>query len=509
MTRKVYKGTQGADKISFTHEEDADLHIFGLGGDDVIHGGVANDVLEGGSGNDVLFGWLGEDLLLGGEGDDEMGANSAGDAMYGGAGNDLYYVRNDGGADPLVSEGYHKGLDTVVFIGDSYALPANVERLFANVTETDGVHLFGNGLNNLIRGADYADQLSGEAGDDVLQAGAGNDDLYGGSGDDVLNGGLGNDRMWGGIGNDRYFVDAGDQIFEAAGGGVDWVVVTKGSHVLSANVENLEVIGGSGAQGIGNGLGNTMTGGQGADYFNGMAGNDTLVGAGGNDVLVGDLGADTLSGGDGNDVIHGGSGNDRLDGGSGNDSLKGDAGEDKILGGAGMDQLWGGAGNDTLDGGDARDTLTGDAGKDRLIGREGDDVLRGGAGNDVLYGLEDNDVLEGGTGADLLIGGGQTDWFTFRTAQDSTVQSRDIILDFQQGEDRIDLSLIDATTQKAGNGAFVFTGQPSFFDGAGELSIDYVGGNTILSADVNGDMITDLSIEMMGVFKLTSADFIL
>ncbi|MCA0871917.1 hypothetical protein LCL97_13845 [Seohaeicola saemankumensis] len=86
----------------------------------------------------------------------------------------------------------------------------------------------------------------------------------------------------------------------------------------------------------------------------------------------------------------------------------------------------GGIGRDTLTGGNADDTLLGGAGNDNLAGRAGDDDLSGGNGRDTL---------DGGTGNDRLTGGAHGDVFVFqRHAGD------DIITDFVDGVDRIDLS---------------------------------------------------------------------
>ncbi|MEZ5715609.1 MAG: calcium-binding protein [Paracoccaceae bacterium] len=81
--------------------------------------------------------------------------------------------------------------------------------------------------------------------------------------------------------------------------------------------------------------------------------------------------------------------------------------------------LTAGAGGGTLTGSAASDILTGGAGADRIDGRGGDDILLDGAGADTL---------SGGAGAD-----------DFLFTADGAV---DVILDFQPGIDRIDLSAL-------------------------------------------------------------------
>jgi len=108
----------------------------------------------------------------------------------------------------------------------------------------------------------------------------------------------------------------------------------------------------------------------------------------------------------------------------------GAAGNDTIDGGAGDDQLFGGLGIDSLIGGDDDDFLFGDVGAD---------ILEGGAGSDTLLGGDGADNIIGGAGADMLEGGAAADNFIF-TATDSTMVTADIIFDYNDSEDIIDLS---------------------------------------------------------------------
>ena len=73
------------------------------------------------------------------------------------------------------------------------------------------------------------------------------------------------------------------------------------------------------------------------------------------------------------------------------------------------------------------------AGNDRLYGGEGDDKLFGQAGNDRIIANEGNDVLNGGARNDRMTGGEGADLFVFNGG-------RDIVTDFENGDDRIDVS---------------------------------------------------------------------
>ncbi len=109
--------------------------------------------------------------------------------------------------------------------------------------------------------------------------------------------------MSGGNGDDTYVVTNSDKIVEKAGGGADKVLSWASSYTLQDNVEHLKLEGTTNSTGIGNDLGNILTG---------NSGNNLLEGKGGTDILNGGDGNDTLNGGAGRDVLIGGAGNDRF-----------------------------------------------------------------------------------------------------------------------------------------------------------------------------------------------------
>lgn len=74
---------------------------------------------------------------------------------------------------------------------------------------------------------------------------------------------------------------------------------------------------------------------------------------------------------------------------------------------------------------------------DRITGDAGDNTIQGGAGNDVLSGGLGNDTLWGGPGADTLTGGGGADTFVFERYNETTF---DTIRDFVHGVDHIALT---------------------------------------------------------------------
>lgn len=146
------------------------------------------------------------------------------------------------------------------------------------------------GIENLT-GSFYDDTLVGDDNINILQGGYGDDLLRGNGGDDRLDGNEGRDTLIGGDGNDTYIIDDSlDVIVEAAGGGTD-VVMAYRDYVLSANIENLTLVGNAG-RATGNDLANSLTGNDAANILDGGNGDDTLLGGGGDDTLIGGRGND-------------------------------------------------------------------------------------------------------------------------------------------------------------------------------------------------------------------------
>ncbi len=207
------------------------------------------------------------------------------------------------------------------------------------------------------------------------------------------------------------------------------------------------------------------------------------------------------------DVMNGTGEGDTLDGGRGDDVLNGFGGNDRLIGNDGDDTLNGGDGNDTLDGGDGKDVLIGGNGNDMLIGGNGKDVLNGGDGDDILIGGDDRDEMTGGAGRDV---------FRFERTGDTLTHSslRDVITDFRPGEDKIDLSAIDANASLFawGDQAFTLIGENARFTGAGQLRYRYEmsGGReyTVVEGTTFGSS-ASFAIALTGHHVLNSGDFFL
>ena len=166
-------------------------------------------------------------------------------------------------------------------------------------------------------------------------------------------------------------------------------------------------------------------------------------------------------------------------------------------------------GNNIIKGNNGNDTLYGMNGNDKLYGGNNNDKLYGDAGNDLLKGDKGADTLEGGSGKDKLYAGvdTDTDTFVFKNISDSIKGSKkDLIYNFDSGEDLIDLSFIDADTSTNGNQEFEFSNTKAT---ANSIWIKDTGSHLLVRADVTGDTSHDFEIQINNIDDIYVDDFIL
>jgi Ca2+-binding RTX toxin-like protein len=358
------------------------------------------------------------------------------------------------------------GTDEVSLLGgavliefSNITLGANIENLTAALAVDAKLNLTGNTLNNqltgnntdnIIDGGSGNDVLYGNEGSDTLIGGLGNDNLNGNQEDDSLEGGAGNDTLdgdtgadtlVGGLGNDIYVLDdigdaSEDIITEQLAGGIDTLKTSFTYMALTANVENLILIGSDDIDGTGNELNNVITGNDANNHLNGGLGNDSLIGGAGNDTLDGGAGIDTLIGGLGNDTykvdIKTTGANPIV---SLQDFITESAG---VAGGIDTLQLQGSAVLNkptmltlatTLEHLDVSATgstllyLTGNSSANIIIGNDADNEIKGGLGNDLLLGGGGFDRIWGDAGNDTMDGGEGTDWYYLDNINDVVIDT--------------------------------------------------------------------------------------
>lgn len=458
---------------------------------------ISIENLTGTNYNDRLTGSTVSNWLTGGLGNDTLDGGTGADFMDGGEGSDTFYVDNAG--DRVFETRYSSGTDTVLSRLSQYTLGTNIENGRILAAGTAG--LTGNDLNNLLYAGSGNNALNGGNGNDTVSylyassavtaslsittaqatGGSGSDTLTafenltgsnyndrltgnsagnklsGGLGNDVLNGGAGADNMIGGDGSDSYYVDhTSDVVSETntdlASGGTDTVYSYLSSYNLGANVENGRILASAAANLTGNSLNNVLMAGSGNNILNGSAGIDTASYAYATSAVTVSLSSSNA-------------------------------------------QATKGSGSDTL------------ISIESLIGSNYNDTLTGSATGNVLNGGSGNDRLTGGAGKDTLIGGAGNDVFVFSALTDSGPinDTWDVIKDFVQGTDRIDLSKLDANTAAGGDNAFTkIIGSASAFSAAGQLRLT----DGVLYGNTDADADAEFAIQLIGVASVKLADFI-
>jgi serralysin len=453
----------------------------GGSGNDTIVGNDANNELAGNIGNDRLIGALGDDVLIGGDGSDifvywsGFGSELIADFTVAGSMQDLIDVSGltfVSTFDDVIGYAAQVGIDTVFTFSSDLVLTLGAVD-FLTLAADD--FIFSNGV--LITGTSGADRIDathaprgqpfptlhsdtiyGMAGNDVIRGLAGHDALDGGVGNDTLYGEDGNDTLTGGAGTDKFYGGNGDDVF-----------VVSGANDTS-------------------------------DLFDGAAGTDTIAVTGAGSVSRASFNAATSS-------IEVWQGNGQAVLGNSSNNVFDFSGLESVTGLAFVD---GGSGNDRITGAGFADDLRGNSGKDILNGGDGNDTLSGGTDSDTLNGGANDDIIIGGAGKDLMTGAAGADAFVFTAVSESTGRTPDTILDFVEGTDKIDLRGIDANTAfgAAGNQDFLFFGSSSGVV-ANQVTFRQSGGNTIVSADTNGNSTADLVIVLSGLHALTQNDFLL
>lgn len=438
----------------------------GTAKNDFIVGKASADNIAGGAGSDWIFGGAGNDTLSGGDGDDEIHGGLGNDQIDGGAGDD--YLEGGAGNDTLSGGDGH---DDVSYFGQSAGIFFNT----SGITQTFNNRSIASGkvyekATNTIDTLNSIESLEGTAYADVVAFGQANPtgsvSVRLGQGNDTVTGTLGGAGSTGSI-NVGYWDDPNGVIVNLSNGAIE-VRLADGLHTVAAHTAR-------------DGWGDT----------------DTLQFTNAQQIYIGDSDHDDyIRGRDDSDTdqiwewFNTGRGNDTIDGGTGTDTVSYQAWDKSNFGaivnlsqksitvggvtiqsGTARDN-WGGTDTllniENINGSNLADYLLGSDGVNNFQGGAGKDTLVGGGGNDNLRGDDGNDLIIGGAGGDYMDGGAGNDVFKFNSLSDfastGAATMIDYINNFVVGEDKIDLSAVDANPNLAGKQDFVFVdGMPTTY----------------------------------------------
>jgi Ca2+-binding RTX toxin-like protein len=392
-----WTGTAAAN--TFTVADVQDWQLDGLGGDDVLTGGVGDDIIIGGAGNDTLAGGGGNDTFL-------VGAAAGTDSFNGGAGTDtLKFAANN----VIISASAITGIEAISsggFTNVGFAATSGNDTLnFGGMTTTGAI---------TINAGEGNDNITGASGNDIIKGEAGTDTLNGGDGNDILDGGDGNDSLIGGAGDDILLIGeyTGTDGFDGGAGFDEIRASMNGATIFFSSMTGIEKISSGGFSNVIIALQNLLF----WDFTN--------IQLSGIAMISGGIPADTIIGSQGADVIYGGPGADNLKGGLGDDTFLYGVTDpqlrfDTVDGGAGWDKLLANANGTTIElasmtsieeistGGFNNVSLVSSTLADTIDLRSvvvtgTFSVINLNGGDDTFYGTAGADVVAGGTGADFI-----------------------------------------------------------------------------------------------------------
>jgi serralysin len=134
----------------------------------------------------------------------------------------------------------------------------------------------------------------------------------------------------------------------------------------------------------------------------------------------------------------------------------------------------------------------------------------GGTGADKLIGNELNNRLTGNAGKDTMTGGDGLDAFVFLALTDTkaTTSSADIITDFDNTYDWLDVSAIDANALLDGVQDFDYMAGATAFTDPGQIRSAVVKGNTVLYFNTDLDKAAEGVIVLKGIVEVTDDSFL-
>lgn len=396
-----WTGTSVAN--TFAVPDVQDWQIDGLGGNDILTGGVGDDILIGGAGNDTLSGGDGNDTFL-------IGASAGADSFNGGSGFDTIRATADNAVITVSAITSIEAISSGGFVGVQ----------LNGSTAADTLNFAATVITNVsINAGAGADIVTGTSGNDVLNGDAGNDIISGGAGADTLNGGADNDTLDGGDGDDVLIMSLGNDAYNGGEGWDEVRAAANGAVMVATSLAGVEKISAKGFANVRIDAPTTNNTPVNYDFSNiildgislisGSFQDDTIIGSAGADVFDAEYGNDILSGGGGDDVFTFGQADDfdTIDGGSGWDVLKAqmDGSVIGIKSLANIEEITAaGFSNVSVAGSNEANLLD-----MRAFVTSGIVGIHGNGGDDTIYGTDANETISGGTGNDYIDGGGGDD----------------------------------------------------------------------------------------------------
>ena len=429
---------------------------------EVFEGSPDSDTLTGGPGNDELYGQDGDDVLDGRGGNDWLEGGRGADELRGGPGEDTASFKSYSPAEDVLGifdeTGQLTGGTTTVRRGVEVRLQDGTFRGGHAEGDTFGgmqmiAYIDGDGNTQMVEVSDI-ENLFGSDGEDMLVGAHGANQLDGYEGGDMLDGREGDDRLFGGNGSDLLTGGPGADLL-SGGNHYDYAVYRFSEAGVVVRLHTVLETGGQGGDAEGDTfVSQTLP-------FTDEEGNTRMVEVPDIEILVGSDHGDVLAGDFRFNILWGRAGDDKLYGGpdGGNDSLFGGSGNDQVFGGKGSDLLYGGDGDDLLRGGPGDDTLEA-VREERDLEKSNDQEIH----LKVVRFDSGDDRLDGGTGDDVF--------YFFPEGGD------DVILDFGNGEDRIDLTAFE-DIQSLDDLSMQQQGENLMFD------LSSQGGGTITLLDFN------------------------
>jgi Ca2+-binding RTX toxin-like protein len=509
---RLYSGTQTFVIRDITSASDVEITsadgkstIYGLNatppgatisagaGDDLVYAGPGRDNLDGGTGNNtVSYKYSNEGVTVDLSAGTGHGGYAEGDVLQ-----NFTNIEGSQFADRLTGTAGDNtfigsgGGDTIIGNGGTDTVDYSGSATGVTVNLTTGVGSAGLASGDTLIG--ISNLIGSATGNNTLIGNSGANVITGGAGNDVIDGAGGADTLIGAGGNDT-IVYRGSELSIDGGTGTNTLSLATAVVVDLANVD----------QTTGDSV--NVTNFQNVDA-SALTTGISITGSTGINVITGGSGADTIDGGGGADVIHAGAGNDTvtyrgtealIDGGGDTNTLVMLAQANVNL--AAADQTSGDATTVTnFQNVDASALSSGIS----ITGSAGVNVLIGGAGNDTIDGGGGSDTINGGAGDDTIAYRGTENAIDGGSGNNTLLMLAAAIVDLHNADQTAgdatnvaNFINVDASGLSVGVDITGSAGNNIIKGGSGDDTLDGAGGADTISGGAGNDTITYRGTEL-------------